>query len=65
MSRARLFHNFMELYTTGMLPCSVPIGWIAGQEYARGRCSAWQSASTAVVGTLFYPVTIYYIYKNH
>ncbi|SPN79196.1 Transmembrane domain-containing protein [Brazilian cedratvirus IHUMI] len=64
MSRARFFHNFMEVYTIGMIPCSMPIGWVTGQEYVNGKFSAWRSASMAIVGTLFYPVTIYYIYKK-
>lgn len=48
-----------------MVPSAVPIGWVAGEEYARGRCSAWKSISAAFVGTLFYPVGLYYIYKNY
>jgi hypothetical protein len=68
MSRSQRLRNFMEIYTTGMLPSSIAIGWIVAEEGVKRNVPKWKSFSVAVMGAMFYPVTMpylaYKIYKN-
>lgn len=54
----------VDLYIDGMILSSIPILCLAGNEGAWRSYPLWYTGSSAVMGTLFYPVTISYtLYK--